>query len=257
LFTVLGAALSWIYLLRRRLVRQRAAQTVFSQQILQNLESERRRIAGNLHDGLGQNLLVIKNQALLALQNDADETLLRQRLDEISGVASQAIEEVRQITHGLRPYQLDRLGLTQAIRATVSRNANSPILFASRTENIDGVFDRESEIHVYRIVQEAVSNVVKHSGATEAVVVIKKRETSVSLSVRDNGHGFDVGSARSSQTSEFGYGLSGITERVRILGGNFTVHSAPGEGTNLTVEVPVSSIKQHVDNAGSDHINRG
>src|SRR5204863_7095993 len=114
LFTVLGAALLWIYLLRRRLGRQRAAQTVFSQQILQNLESERRRIAGNLHDGLGQNLLVIKNQALLALQNDADETLLRQRLDEISGVASQAIEEVRQITHGLRPYQLDRLGLTHA-----------------------------------------------------------------------------------------------------------------------------------------------
>jgi len=182
--------------------------------------------------------------------------LLRQRLDEISGVASQAIEEVRQITHGLRPYQLDRLGLTHAIRATVSRNANSPILFASRTENIDGLFDRESEIHVYRIVQEAVSNVVKHSGATEAVVVIKKRETSVSLSVRDNGHGFDVASARSSQTSEFGFGLSGITERVRMLGGNFTIHSTPGEGTNLTVEVPISSAKHPIEN-GSDHINRG
>jgi signal transduction histidine kinase len=250
LFTVLTASFLWIHLLRGRLLRQRAAQTAFSQQILQNLESERRRIAGNLHDGLGQNLLVIKNQALLALQNDADESLLRQRLDEISGVASQAIEEVRQITHGLRPYQLDRLGLTQAIRATVSRtSANSPILFATRTDDIDGVFDQESEIHVYRIVQEAVNNVVKHSDATEAVVVIKKREASVTLSIRDNGRGFDVQSA---QPSEFGYGLSGITERIRILGGTLMIDSCPGGGTHLTVEVPVLRKR----NARSDNINR-
>src|SRR5262249_14942886 len=169
LLTVLMGALLWVHLLRRRLERQQTARLVFARQVLQGLESERRRIAANLHDSLGQNLLVIKNQVRLAMQTTTDESALRLRLDEISGVASKSIEEARQTTHGLRPYQLDRLGLTQAIRATVSRAAEGgSISFASHTDDIDGIFDQESEIHVYRIVQEAVNNVVKHSAATEA-----------------------------------------------------------------------------------------
>ena len=145
---------------------------------------------------------------------------------------------MRRITHGLRPYQLDRLGLTQAIRASVSRaSENSSILFASRVEDIDGLFDKDAEIHVYRIVQEAVTNVVKHSAATEAAVVIKKRTTVVSLSIRDNGRGFNPAKP-SSQPHDLGYGLSGIAERVRILGGTLAIDSRPGEGTSLTVEVP-------------------
>src|SRR6185503_3152980 len=106
----------------------------------------------------------------------------RQRLNDISGATSQAIEEVRQITHGLRPYQLDRLGLTQAIRASVNQAAsNSSISFATRVEDIDGLFDKDAEIHLYRVVQEAVTNVVKHSSASEAAVVIKKRTETVTL----------------------------------------------------------------------------
>ena len=192
-----------------------------------------------MHDSLGQILLVIKNHALLAIQRPPDEQGLRQRLVEISGASSQAIEEVRQITHGLRPYQLDRLGLTQAIRASISRaSANSPISFAIRVEDIDGLFDKEAEIHVYRIVQEAVTNVVKHSAATEAAVVIKKRTAAISLAIRDNGCGFDPAKPPSQQR-DLGYGLVGITERVRILGGTLTIDSRPGEGTSISVEVPL------------------
>jgi signal transduction histidine kinase len=239
LLAVLAVTLLWVHQLRRRLERQQAAQLAFSRQILERLEDERRRIAVNLHDSLGQILLVIKNHALLAIQRPPDEQGLRQRLDEISGVTSQAIEEVRQITHGLRPYQLDRLGLTQAIRASVSQaSANRSILFASRVEDIDGLFDKEAEIHVYRIVQEAVTNVVKHSAATEAAVVIKKRSAAVLLSIRDNGHGFDPAKP-SPQPRDLGYGLTGITERVRILGGTLTIDSRPGGGTSVTVEVPL------------------
>ena len=245
LLAVSGGALLWVYLLRRRLERQKTAQLVASRQILQRLEDERRHIAANLHDSLGQTLLAIKNQTLLAMQRTPDENMLRERLGEISGATSQALEEVRQITHGLRPYQLDRLGLTQAMRATVSRaSANSTILFASRVEDIDGVFDKDSEIHVYRIVQEAINNVLKHSAATEAAVVIKKRKndalnTSVSISVRDNGRGFDVVDMRASQSNALGYGLSGIAERARILGGHLTIDSRPGAGASLIVEIPV------------------
>src|SRR6185436_15952553 len=91
--------------------------------VLERLEDERHRIAANLHDSLGQILLAIKNQALLGIQRPPDERSLRRRLDHISSATSQAIEEVRQITLGLRPYQLDRLGLTQTIRASVGRAA--------------------------------------------------------------------------------------------------------------------------------------
>jgi len=239
LFTVLAVTLLWVHLLRRRLERQQAAQVAFSRQVLEQLEDERRRIAVNLHDSLGQTLLAIKNQALLAIHRPPDDQGMRKRLDEISGVTSQAIEEVRQITHGLRPYQLDRLGLTQAIRASIEGvTAGGSILFAVRVENIDGLFDKDAEIHVYRIVQEAVTNVVKHSTATESAVVIKKRGDVVSLSIRDNGRGFDPASVPS-QTQYLGFGLTGIAERVRILGGKLSIESRPGEGTNLTIEVPL------------------
>lgn len=254
LLTVLAVTLLWVHLLRRRLERQQAAQLAFSRQVLERLEDERRRIAVNLHDSLGQILLAIKNHALLAIQRPPDEPGLRKRLDEISGATSQAIEEVRQITHGLRPYQLDRLGLTQAIRASVSRAAaNSSILFATRVEHIDGLFDKDAEIHVYRIVQEAVTNVVKHSSATEAAVVIKKRAMVVSLSIRDNGRGFNPAKP-SSEPHDLGYGLSGIAERVRILGGTLTIDSRPGEGASLTVEVPLPVCRY---DQGSHPFNRG
>ena len=159
-------------------------------------------------------------------------------MQEISNVTSQAIQEIRRITRGLRPYQLDRLGLTQAIRASVNEaSENGLIVFASRVECIDDLFDKDAEIHVYRIVQEAITNVVKHSAATEATVVIKKQPAALSISIRDNGRGFDPAKL-SSQPHNSGYGLSGIAERVRILKGTVVIDSRPGAGTSLAVEVP-------------------
>ena len=239
LLIVLLGTLLWIHLLHWRLERQQAARLTFSRQILQSQEDERRRIAVNLHDTLGQNLLIIKNQSRLAMQLSTDESVVRHRLNEISEVATQAIEEVRQITQNLRPYQLDRLGLTQAVRAIIKQvSENSPTLFASHVDEIDGIFDKESEIHVYRIVQESINNIVKHSGATEAAVVIKRQTAVVSLSIRDNGQGFDATWEKSG-----GLGLNGITERVWILGGKSRIDTSPGCGTNLTFEIPISDSR--------------
>ena len=253
LLTVLIGALLGIYLLRRRLERQQAAQLAFSRQILQSQESERRRIAANLHDSLGQNLLVIKNQARLAMQPVLEKSALLQRLNEISGMASQAIEEVRQITHDLRPYQLDRLGLTQAVRGIIRRvSENCPIAFASHVDEIDGIFDNESEINIYRIVQEGLNNVVKHSGATEATVVIKKQAKLLSISVRDNGHGFEAGLMDSGELPNSGFGLSGINERARILGGKTALETQPGQGVSLAVEIPLPSTEHETRNQTAD-----
>jgi signal transduction histidine kinase len=243
LVLVLVVALSWVHLLRRRLERQQAAQLAFSRQVLKRLEDDRRRIAVNLHDSLGQILLLIKNHALLALQPPPDETDARQRLNEISAATSNAIEEVREITHDLRPYQLDRLGLTQAIRTSVQQAAvNNTISFACRVEDVDGSFDQDTEIHVYRIVQEAVTNVVKHAAATEATVVVKRRPDTVSLSIRDNGRGFEAAQL-AARPQELGYGLTGIGERARILGATLEINSQPGGGTSLTVEIPLPGRK--------------
>jgi signal transduction histidine kinase len=243
LVTVILAALLWVHLLHRRLQRQQAARLAFSRQILHSQETERQRIAANLHDGLGQDLLVIKNQAHLAMA-PGDVSVLQQRLTEISELASQAIEEVRQITRGLRPYQLDRLGLSQAIRAIVKRASdNSRILFASNVDDVDNVFDKESEIHVFRIVQEAVNNIVKHSEATEATVVVRKEAGAVLLSIRDNGRGFDPGAPSPGRGGDVGHGLGGITERARILGGSVAIDSQLGQGTSLTVQVPLSGVQ--------------
>jgi signal transduction histidine kinase len=236
LSSILFGAVLWIRLLRRRLQKQQAAQLAFSRQILHSQESERRRIAANLHDSLGQNLLVIKNQACLAMQSASDAAQLRRRLDEISGVASQAIDDVRQITWNLRPYQLDRLGMTEAVRAAISvASENSEVLFATHVDAIDDMFDAESEIHVFRIVQESVNNILKHSAATEAAVVIKRHAASLTLSIRDNGHGFDAAAPAANR----GYGLNGITERLRILGGTLNIDSSPDQGTTITAEIPL------------------
>ncbi|MEK7952399.1 histidine kinase [Luteolibacter soli] len=234
LLVVLAGALMRIFFLNRRFARQQAARLAFTRAMLESQESERRRIAASLHDSLGQELLVIRNQAHLALQSAPEA--LRQRLEEISDTTLQAINEVREITRNLRPYQLDRLGLTQSIRALTRKvSENCSVEFASHVNEIDGLFDNDSEIHIYRIVQEGIHNVLKHSGATEAAVVVKANAAGLSISIRDNGRGFsDNGSAPDS-----GFGLSGIKERAEIMGGSARMDSAPGQGVNLQVLVPL------------------
>jgi signal transduction histidine kinase len=246
LVVMLSATLLRVDLMRRRFAKQETARLAFARQLLENQESERRRIAANLHDTLGQNLLAIKNQTHLALQS-ADDSTLQKRLEDISGTVLNAIEEVRQITHDLRPYQLDRLGLSQSIRALVRKVAEScPVELASHVDEIDGLFPKDSEINIYRIVQEGINNVVKHSEATEAAVVLKSQPGAVTISIRDNGRGLAPGQILS-EGSAGGFGLSGIRERARILNGRVEVESASGGGFNLKVEIPVAAIQPQAE----------
>jgi signal transduction histidine kinase len=133
---------------------------------------------------------------------------------------------------------LERGGLPPATRASINQSDDhASILFASRVEDIDGLFDKETEIHIYRIVQESITNIFKHSAATEATVVIKRKPSTVLISIRDNGKGFNP-SKLSAQSHTLGFGLTGIGERIRILKGTIVIDSKPQGGTSLTVEVP-------------------
>jgi signal transduction histidine kinase len=132
---------------------------------------------------------------------------------------------------------LDRLGLTKAIEGIVrSVSAASGIRFSSELDNIDDVFEEELRINFYRIVQECLNNVVKHSSASEARIRIKRDGQHLVLSVDDNGCGFTPGNGAGA-TARNGFGLTGLAERARLLGGDLTIHSAPGRGTAVRLEI--------------------
>lgn len=216
--------------------RARRVQEEFSRRLIDSQEQERKRIAAELHDSLGQNLLVIKNYALMGLNTANDGNPLREHLDEISEAASQSLAEVRQISHNLRPYQLERLGLTQTLETMLRQIANaSDIGFTWEVERIDGLFAQEDEISIYRIVQEALNNILKHSEANEASVWIKHLGDAIQLTITDNGRGFTVEPANHAELQKRGLGLTGTAERVRILGGQMVIQSAPGQGTQLHI----------------------
>jgi signal transduction histidine kinase/ligand-binding sensor domain-containing protein len=225
----------------RQLRQAQVAQRRFSQQLIASQEGERKRIAAELHDSLGQRLVVINNLALFFLRSHlhhAKEGEQAEAIKEISAEATLAIEETRSIAYNLRPFQLDRLGLTKSIEAlirTVSKS--SEIHIATDLANVDDVFPEGLRINFYRIVQEALSNIMKHAHATEVKVSIVRTDTDVLLTIHDNGQGFTPG-PRSAATGTSGFGLTGMVERSSLLGGRLKMRSDPASGTVMTVEIP-------------------
>ena len=225
-----------------QLERRQAAQQGFARQLLESQEAERKRIAYELHDSLGQNLLVIKNRALLQALTLPDEQA-RIQFTEFSDAVSQTLEEVRTISYDLRPSHLDQLGLRTALVAMIEKvGASSTIQFTHAFDELDGLFPPGDEITLYRIVQECLNNILKHSGATEVALNISVNMSisraagagELALTIRDNGCGF---MADEETHRRSGLGLQGIAERVRILGGAHAIQSAPGQGTTVSLRI--------------------
>jgi signal transduction histidine kinase len=220
-----------------QLEQAKEAQEAFSRQLIASQESERKRIAAELHDSLGQHLLIIKNWAMLALRELSGGCSSKEALTEISTAASQAIDEVRAIAYNLRPYQLEKLGLTTAIHDLVNQVASScAIRFITEVDRVDGFFSKDAELHIYRIVQEGLNNTVRHSQATEACVLVTQKAGGVKLTIQDNGRGF-IPADGPSEPGRNGFGLLGIAQRARMLGGQVTIQSAPGTGTTVSISL--------------------
>lgn len=232
------AAVAWMN--QRRIQRLQAAnaqQASFARRLIDVQESERKRIAGGLHDSLGQTLAVIKNRALLSRRTPEDVESTSEQLDEIANAAHHALDEVREIAFDLRPYHLDRLGLGKAIEAMLSRAGTScGIRFQSSVDGLDRHLPSDLEINIYRVVQEAVNNIIRHSDATQASVSVSQSPGALLVKVEDNGKGFVVSAARGAQGA--GFGLNGIAERARLLGGAVDLRSAPGKGTRVEIRIP-------------------
>jgi signal transduction histidine kinase len=212
--------------------KARAVQESFARRLIESQEQERKRLAHELHDSLGQSLQIIKGRTQLGSRQVSNPAQCAQQFEEIDDTVSRAIQEVRAISHALRPAELDQLGLTKAIEWMVENvSITSTARFASELENLDGLFSPEMEISLYRIIQEGLNNVVKHAAATEVILELKRESNTVRFSLLDNGRGF----LKTDWKFNGSLGLESIAERAKFLGGTFDIQSAPGKGTRLTV----------------------
>lgn len=227
-----------------RLKKDKLLQQEFSRQQIESQEAERKRLAAELHDGLGQDLLVMNNELQQFLQGSKEPS---QELKQVASLLQESIEGVREIASNLHPHHLDRLGFCAAVEAmTENLSRSTGLTIQQSCDDIDRLLPKEIEMHVYRIIQEALSNVVRHASAKNVSVQVKKNSDSIDIAVTDDGKGFSVNEAldrrpsRPSGEGLHGFGLSSMTERVRIVGGTMKIVSSPGSGTTVHVSLTYS-----------------
>jgi signal transduction histidine kinase len=209
---------------------RREAQQEFSRRLIASQEKERSRMARELHDQLGQDLVFIRNSMLVAL----DEGRVSESVAEAAQTAGTVLENVRRLARDLRPLQLDRYGLTNALEAMITRiGKSSPTRFVTLLDPLDGLFSKDEEINVFRIVQESASNILRHAAAKEATIRVVRSDRMIELVIEDDGRGFDAAE------ESWGFGLLGMKQRVELLRGTMQVRSSPGAGAKIMVALPL------------------
>ncbi len=205
----------------------------YSQNLISTIEEERQRLAIDIHDSLGQNLLVIRNKILLTQKQKSVSSEFRDELDILLHATSETLDEVRAISHNLRPPILNAMGLTASIHSLTDKIKASTSLAIELNVNdsIDGVLLKKLEINVYRILQESFSNVIKHANASRVVINIHVCDDTLLISFADNGIGFDAGAILKGQ------GVAGIKERVALLNGSIAINSSSLTGTELCIRI--------------------
>jgi len=235
---MLAPAMWWLII--RPLRSLIATRTELLARVLTAQEEERGRIARDLHDSLGQSLtcLTVGLRAVEERSTDAD---VRQHLQELRRVGADAHQEIRRLATGLRPSVLDDVGLSAAlerhfddihkVQGLVTKLDLSGLSFER--------LPRDIETTLYRIVQEATSNAIRHGGATEIQLVVQRNAKSLELVLHDNGCGFDPIAAFRGCRESRSFGLCSMRERVDLLSGTLHVDSAIGAGTTVKVQIPV------------------
>ena len=210
----------------------------FSEGALRASEEERKRIARELHDDTAQRLATLILR-VRQLAGESDDTARSQLFEQVRSEIVEAADEVKRMARGLRPPELEELGLALALQAHV-RNLRESGVFHVRAElgHVDPHLDTTAKLALYRIVQEALSNARRHSGSESAVVRLAFEDGAVVAEVTDRGKGFPLATAVDGQR---GLGLIGMQERATMIGGRITVDSVPGDGTRVRVVVPVEA----------------
>ena len=219
--------------------RKRAEETAqqLSGRLLHAHEEERARLAKELHDGLSQNLALLSvEMEMFGQRLPETPAQINERLSGFSSEAKGLSAEVHRISHGLHPAKLTQLGLTIALRSfcrEVEQAHGIQVCFEAR--DVPRELPPEAALCLYRVAQEAIQNVVKHSGAKRATVELETTGNTICLRVTDDGKGFETGAKRGSGS----LGLVSMQERVRLVQGKVSVKSEPGQGTRVEARVPL------------------
>jgi signal transduction histidine kinase len=205
-------------------------------------ETERRSIARELHDEIGQALTVIKIN-LQAAQGSSDMASLALYLADGLRTLEGTLQQVRGLSLELRPSLLDDLGLVPALRWYVDRQAQQAGVTAHfASHGLEERLPPEIEIACFRIVQEALTNVMRHADASQVFIELRHDAEDLHLAIRDDGLGFDVPAALAAAARGESVGLLGMEERVQLLGGRIEIESAPGQGTEIRVCLPEAGL---------------
>ena len=204
-------------------------------------EEERARVARELHDDISQKLAALNLEAERALRNVPESNAkLRSDLTRLSHRLSGILRDVDQAAHRLHPSSLDHLGVSVALKAYCAdfgKQNRIAVRYAER--NLPRAIPRPMALTIYRVVQEALRNVVKHSGGRRAVVSLSGNRGAIAMTVKDFGRGFNA-----SRPGKRGLGLISMEERVRLAGGVFSLKTSPGEGVVISMRIPLEPAKE-------------
>jgi signal transduction histidine kinase len=224
--------------LHRQLVARERAHENFVEQVIEAQEIERRRLAGDIHDGISQRLVTLSYRLDAAARAVDDPRALAEQLDKARELADLTLQEARAAISGLRPPVLDDLGLAGGL-ASLARSIPGIDLEVelSETRVPDHI-----ELALYRIAQECLQNVVKHADASRARLTFTLDDNVARLEIVDDGKGFDTFEHPLGSDEMGGYGLLSMAERAEIVGGRLNIRSRPGAGTAVTATIPLPVV---------------
>ena len=218
------------------LVEMNRERQVLSRRLMEVQETERRAIARELHDEIGQSLTAVKMN-LQSMERIAPSLT---QLEDSMGIVEVVLQQVRNISLNLRPSMLDDLGLVPALRWYLDRQSQRAGLTAHFTaDDITVPLPQELESTCFRVAQEALTNVIRHAKAQHVYVELQHNENEVNLVIRDDGVGFDVDNAKERATRGASLGVLGMQERVHLINGEIKIGSVPHHGTEIEVRIPI------------------
>lgn len=210
-----------------------------SSRLLEAQETERRYIAHELHDEIGQALTAVKIN-LQMLQRSLNTSSYSEQIEDSVAIVDTALQQVRHLSLDLRPSLLDDLGLQAALRWYIDRQAQrTGIRIELQCLPIELSLPQRVGTACFRIVQEALTNVIRHAQATSVIIILQERENALHLLIQDDGVGFDVQAAKAQAYRGSSLGLLGMEERALLVGGKITITSVPGNGTEIYLRFPL------------------
>jgi two-component system sensor histidine kinase DegS len=214
-------------------------QKVISSKIVENQENEQNRIAREIHDGIGQMLTGLKFSLESINLDDKEKSTVK--IDYLKKLSLDIIKGVRTATFNLMPPELSDHGINSALAkltSELSKLTGKNILFYNKTD-FNSRLDSLIEINIYRLTQEAINNAIKYADSTHIIVQLSHSATLLSITVDDNGQGFDINAVEKKRNSESGMGLLFMKERIQYINGRVFFNSIPNEGTRITFNVPI------------------